>query len=315
MRLLRIYGIFTSGTTGVPKCALNRHGGLAKRFAFMTRYFAATGDEIVLQNSGHTYDSSLWQLCWPLTTGGRTVLPVQGEFLNLHRTIDTIAHYGVTATDFVSSIFSALVATVDGDERAQRKLSCLRHVVVGGEEINPRAVHRMRELLPGLRVTNGYGPTETSIGMIFHPVSASDGETIPLGRPIDNCFAVIVDDELRPLPAGTVGEIAIGGACLGAGYHANPEATAAVFPPPPFLTSRLVIGSICPGISATSTTAACFTSPAARTSRSRWAGSGSSWARSRWRRRPALVSGKRSPWSRGRVRPGPWPCSPPVARR
>src|ERR1700676_4421063 len=128
-----IYGIFTSGTTGVPKCALNRHGGLANRFAFMTRYFAATGEEIVLQNSGHTYDSSLWQLCWPLTTGGRTVLPTQGEFLNLQRPIHPIAHYGVTAADFVSSIFSALVATVDGDERAQRKLSSLRHVVVGGE--------------------------------------------------------------------------------------------------------------------------------------------------------------------------------------
>ena len=200
----------------------------------MTRYFAADGTEIVLQNSGHTYDSSLWQLLWPLTTGGQTVLPAQGEFLNLQHTIDSIAHYAVTTTDFVSSIFNALVAIVDGDEAAQRKLSSLRHVIVGGEEINPHAVHRMRALLPDLRVTNGYGPTETSIGMIFHPVSRSDGAAIPLGRPIDNCHAVIVDDKMQQLPPGAVGEIAIGGACVGAGYYANPAATRTAFVPNPF---------------------------------------------------------------------------------
>jgi amino acid adenylation domain-containing protein/thioester reductase-like protein len=229
-----IYGIFTSGTTGIPKCALNRQAGLANRFAFLTRWFPATGDEIVLQNSGHTYDSSLWQLLWPLTTGGRAVLPAQGEFLNLQHTIDVIGHYGVTTTDFVSSIFNALVSVVDGDELAQRKLASLRHVIVGGEEINPRAVHRMRELLPQLEVTNGYGPTETSIGMIFHRVAAADGDTIPLGYPIDNCAAVIVDDQLRPAGPGEVGEIAIGGVCVGAGYHGNQAATDAAFIPNPF---------------------------------------------------------------------------------
>src|SRR6266571_2278403 len=108
-----------AGTTGTPKCALNRHGGLVNRLRFMTRWFASAGDDVVLQNSKHTFDSSLWQLLWPLTTGGRTVLPVPGEFMNLQQTVDTIAAYQVTATDFVSSIFNILVALVDGDEEAQ----------------------------------------------------------------------------------------------------------------------------------------------------------------------------------------------------
>jgi amino acid adenylation domain-containing protein/thioester reductase-like protein len=225
------YGFFTSGTTGIPKCALNRHGGLANRLRFMTRWFAAGDDDVVLQNSKHTFDSSLWQLMWPLTTGGRTVLPEAGEFLNLPLTVDTIARYQVTATDFVSSIFNALVALVDGDDAAQRKLASLRYLVVGSEEINARAVHRMRELLPQVRITNGYGPTETSIGMVFHLVSDADGDVIPIGAPIDNCYVAVLGEDGAPQPRGAVGEIAIGGACVGAGYHGDQAATAKAFVP------------------------------------------------------------------------------------
>ncbi|GAA4616717.1 hypothetical protein GCM10023195_74410 [Actinoallomurus liliacearum] len=229
-----VYGFFTSGTTGTPKCAMNRHAGLTNRLRAMARYFGVTDADVVLQNSKHTFDSSLWQLFLPLITGGHAVLQVQGEFLDLRRTIDTIAEYGVTATDFVSSIFNALAAEVDRDERSLRRLSSLRWLIVGSEPLNPDAVHRMMAQLPGLTVTNGYGPTEASIGMVFHTVSPADGDAVPLGRPIDNCYAVVVDDGLRPVPPGTVGEIVIGGACLGAGYLGAPAATAQAFVRNPF---------------------------------------------------------------------------------
>jgi amino acid adenylation domain-containing protein/thioester reductase-like protein len=223
------YGFFTSGTTGTPKCALNRHGGLANRLRFMTRWFAPGDDAVVLQNSKHTFDSSLWQLLLPLTTGGRTVLPQSGEFLDMELTIETIARHQVTAADFVSSIFNVLVAMADGNPQALAKLASLRHLVVGSEEINARAVHTMRALLPGLRVTNGYGPTETSIGMVFHAVSDADGDIIPIGKPIDNCFIAVLGEDGSPLPRGSVGEIAIGGACVGAGYHGDQAATDKAF--------------------------------------------------------------------------------------
>jgi amino acid adenylation domain-containing protein/thioester reductase-like protein len=225
------YGFFTSGTTGTPKCALNRHGGLVNRLRFMTRYFGATGGDVVLQNSKFTFDSSLWQLLWPLTTGGRTVLPAYGEFLDLQQTIDTIGAHQVTATDFVSSIFNICVDLAASDDANLRKLASLRYVVVGSEEINARAVHRMRAMLPGLRIANGYGPTETSIGMVFHCVSDADGALIPLGQPIDNCYVAVLGEDRAALPRGTAGEIAIGGACVGAGYHGNDEATGRAFIP------------------------------------------------------------------------------------
>ncbi|MFI7511895.1 amino acid adenylation domain-containing protein [Micromonospora echinofusca] len=228
-----IYGIFTSGTTGTPKCALNRHDGIANRLRFMTRHFAATGDEVVLQNSRHTFDSSVWQMFWPLTTGGRTVVPVEGGFLDVERTVRTIADETVTMTDFVPSVLGALVSVLDRDPAARRAVASLRNVIVGGEEIDPWAVHRLVELVPGVAVTNGYGPTEASIGMIFHTVGRSDGDVIPIGRPIDNCYAAVVDDELRPLPPGETGEIVIGGVCLGEGYLGDAARTAEVFVPNP----------------------------------------------------------------------------------
>ncbi|TCO60863.1 non-ribosomal peptide synthetase [Actinocrispum wychmicini] len=227
------YGIFTSGTTGTPKCAVNTHGGLANRFRFMTRYFRATGDEVVLQNSKHTFDSSLWQLLWPLTGGGHVILPAHREFLDLHRTVDLIAEHRVTASDFVSSIFNALVTLVQGEPELLPRLSSLRWLIVGSEPVNLRAVRTLTTLLPDLKVTNGYGPTETAIGMAFHPMSDADGDLVPLGRPIDNCHAAIVDDDLRPVPIGDLGEIMIGGACVGAGYVHAAGATARAFVPNP----------------------------------------------------------------------------------
>jgi amino acid adenylation domain-containing protein/thioester reductase-like protein len=225
------YGVFTSGSTGTPKCALNTQRGLANRFRFMSRYFRARGDEVVLQNSRHTFDSAIWQLLWPLTTGGRTVVPEQGEFLDLERIVATIGAHGVTVTDFVPATLAMMVSVLEADPSQLRRIASLRHIVVGGEAITPRAVHRLRELLPGLIVSNGYGPSEASIGMVFHRIDAGDGDHIPLGRPIDNCYAVVADEGLRPLPAGEIGEIVIGGACLGVRYLNDAAATAAAFVP------------------------------------------------------------------------------------
>ncbi|MFE7568532.1 thioester reductase domain-containing protein [Streptomyces sp. NPDC057539] len=225
-----VYGVYTSGTTGTPLCAVNLHGGLANRLAFMNRWFGTPPDrEVVLQNTRHTFDSAFWQLFWPLTTGGATVVPTTGEHLDLQHTIDLIDTHAVTVTDFVPAVLSALLSLLRRRPATVERLRSLRHLVVGGEQISPQDVHALRELLPGLRVSNAYGPSEASIGMVFHEVAAEDGDDIPLGRPIDNCVAVVVDADGRPLPPGATGEILIGGACVGAGYHGEPHRTAARF--------------------------------------------------------------------------------------
>ncbi|WP_344296567.1 non-ribosomal peptide synthetase, partial [Streptomyces synnematoformans] len=75
---------------------------------------------------------------------------------------------------------------------------------------------------------------ETAIGMVFHRIAGTEGDRIPLGRPIDNCYAVVADDRLTPLPPGRTGEILVGGACVGAGYLDEPARTRQVFVPNPY---------------------------------------------------------------------------------
>ncbi|GAA1609401.1 non-ribosomal peptide synthetase [Actinoplanes couchii] len=225
-----VYGVFTSGTTGAPMCAVNQHRGVANRLAFMNSWFGPPPDrEVVLQNTRHTYDSAFWQVFWPLTTGGAVVVPTVGDHHDLLHTIDLIEAHGVTVTDFVPAVLHALLMLLEQRPALAGRLRSLRHLVVGGEQMNPHDVHRIQRLLPGLRVSNGYGPSEAAIGMIFHEVTAADGDDVPLGRPIDNCAAVVVDVDGRPLPPGATGEIVIGGACVGLGYHGRPERTAQRF--------------------------------------------------------------------------------------
>jgi amino acid adenylation domain-containing protein/thioester reductase-like protein len=227
-----IYGFFTSGSTGTPKCALNWHRGLVNRFLYMARRFGSEG-LVVLQNSHHVFDSSIWQLLWPLTTGSRVVIPDRSGILDIELTIEIIARQRVTMTDFVPSIFNTMTAMLAADPRLATRLTTLRRILIGGEEVDGAAVRTLCRLLPGLRVTNTYGPTEASIGSVFHDITDTDGDRVPLGRPIDNTYAVILNDRCEPVPTGQVGEICLGGDCLGAGYLGDQPKTAVTFIPNP----------------------------------------------------------------------------------
>lgn len=227
-----VYGFFTSGSTGVPKCALNHHAGLANRFRYMTRRFGR--GQVVYQNSAPLFDSSIWQMLWPLTCGSVSVLPERRGRWDLDAVVDDIARHRVTMTDFVPTLFKLLVRGLESGGVACAKLASLRHVLIGGEEIDAPSVHSFRRLLPQCRVINTYGHTEASIGMVFHEVCDEDGQHIPLGRPIDNTHVRIVDASMRVVADGELGEIVVGGICVGAGYLNLPGLTAQAFVANPF---------------------------------------------------------------------------------
>ena len=117
-------------------------------------------------------------------------------------------------------------------------MSSLRELVVDDAALSTEAARKLCAILPGLRVTQAYGPPETAIGVVFHPLQADveSSEAPALGRPIDNCQVIVVDTSLRPLPPGACGELLIGGACVGSGYLNDRNATAEAFIDNPFPT-------------------------------------------------------------------------------
>jgi len=229
-----VYAIFTSGSTGVPKAAVVAHGGIANRFHWMTECFGAGSAASVLQTTPHVYDSAVWQLFWPLAMGGRTVIPRDGGEADAGHLAERIHAQGVTMADFVPSVFDALLPELVADAGACERLASLRTVIVGGEQITAGTVHRFMERFPGVRVVNLYGPSECSIGSIHHAVSRADGSRIPIGRPIANTSARVLDRGGRVVPPGVTGEIHLGGACVGPGYLGDPRKTAVAFIPDPY---------------------------------------------------------------------------------
>jgi amino acid adenylation domain-containing protein len=229
-----LYVIYTSGSTGRPKGVVVPHRGIANRFAWMTEWFGADAARSVLQTTRHVYDSAVWQLLWPLAQGGRTVVPADGAETDAAALAALVAAEGVTLTDFVPSVLGALLPGLEADPAARARLASLRAVVLGGEAISAEAAYRFMEIFPSVRVTNLYGPTEASIGCVAYRVTGGEGGRIPIGRPIANAVALVLDARRRPVPVGVPGELYLSGACLGRGYLGQPARTAEAFVENPF---------------------------------------------------------------------------------
>ncbi|WP_283129836.1 amino acid adenylation domain-containing protein [Enterovibrio norvegicus] len=227
-----LYGFFTSGTTGLPKCCINQQIGLVNRFNNMSHHLELRADETVLVNSNLTFDSALWQIIWPLTQGARIVLPTNEQRQDVRLTLALIDRYQVTMTDFVPSIFRLLVQLLPKPSVISQ-LRSARYIIIGGEKVNSSSIQSFYQHVHNVVLMNTYGPTEASIGMMFYKIPKGI-EDISLGQPIYNTYSVIVDKNDQLCPPGMMGEIVIGGLCLGSGYFNDSEKTDEAFIDNPF---------------------------------------------------------------------------------
>ncbi|MCU0702231.1 MAG: amino acid adenylation domain-containing protein, partial [Myxococcaceae bacterium] len=229
-----IYAIFTSGSTGAPKGVVVPHRGITNRFLWMNAAFGSEAARAVLQTTHHVYDSAVWQLFWPLINGGMTVMCAPGREADATYLTAWIAEHGVTMTDLVPSVFASILPQIVRDEGARDQLRSLRTLVVGGEEIAPGSAHAFLERFPAVRLVNLYGPTEASIGCICYTITGHEPGRIPIGRPIANAQAIVLDERRRLVPVGVHGELYLGGTCLGLGYLGDDAKTNAAFVDNPF---------------------------------------------------------------------------------
>ncbi|MEU0793370.1 amino acid adenylation domain-containing protein [Amycolatopsis sp. NPDC005961] len=223
------YVIYTSGSTGRPKgVAVTHHSVLALFDQWLDR-FGATPGEATSAWSSIGFDASVHELLLPLTTGA--VLHVVPEdvrpdpaalmaWLREHRVVQAF-------------LPPAYVRWID-EAPARVAGLALRQVLTGVEPLLDAALARFEAALPGLRICFGYGPTEATLYATAHFDPRPSERPAPIGRPLPGSRLYLLDERLRPVPPGVVGEVFLAGDCLARGYLHRPGLTAERFVADPF---------------------------------------------------------------------------------
>ncbi len=222
------YVMYTSGSTGMPKGVAVTHRGVV-RLVKNTDYASFSSEETFLQLAPISFDASTFEIWGALLNGGKLVMmpPAPPSLAEIGH---AIREQGVTTLWLTAGLFNAMV-----DERLHDLLP-LRQLLAGGDVLSVPHVGKALRELKNTRLINGYGPTESTTFACCHTIPSDaplDGP-IPIGRPIANTTAYILDANLEPAPIGGSGELFIGGDGLARGYWQREELTAEKFIADPF---------------------------------------------------------------------------------
>ncbi|HEU5469676.1 MAG TPA: amino acid adenylation domain-containing protein [Actinophytocola sp.] len=212
------YVIYTSGSTGRPKGVVIEHRQ-AVNFAFaeIGHWSLADGDR-VLQFASLNFDVSVLDIFGALVSGATLVLGRTDTLLSPPRLAELIRRERITFMCLPPAVLE-LIADEDFPD--------LRVVIAGGEALSSALVRRW--VRPGLRFVNGYGPTETTVGATMLECTGAETDPLPIGRPLANYTAHVLDRYGNLVPVGVAGELHIGGAGVARGYLNRPELTAQRF--------------------------------------------------------------------------------------
>lgn len=223
------YVMYTSGSTGKPKGVEVRHQGVT-RLVLDCSFMTLDEETAMLHAAPLGFDASTLEVWGPLLNGGRVI--IHGEAVPTGSGLArSIAEQGARAAWLTSALFNAVV---DDDPR---NLAGLDTLLIGGEALSISHVRRFLKAVPGTRLINGYGPTETTTFATTYPIDASqlDGaQSVPIGRPISATALYVLDRCGQPVPRGLVGELHIGGLGVARGYLRRPELTSQSFLPDHF---------------------------------------------------------------------------------
>jgi amino acid adenylation domain-containing protein len=216
------YLIYTSGSTGRPKGVLVPHRGVVNLALAQAEAFGIDATSRVLQFASSSFDAAVSEVLVTLCAGATLVLAPREALMPGPDLAATLVRERVTVATLPPS---ALAVMPDAE------LSALRTLVVAGEACAPELAARWSR---GRRFINAYGPTETTVcATVSAPLASARGRP-PIGRPLANARAYVLDARGRPAPVGVPGELFVGGVGVARGYLGRPGQTAAAFVPDPF---------------------------------------------------------------------------------
>ncbi|NHC15842.1 non-ribosomal peptide synthetase, partial [Motilibacter deserti] len=221
------YVMYTSGSTGRPKGVAVPHDAvlaLADDSAF-----ADAAHDRVLLHSPTAFDASTYELWVPLLRGGTVVAAPPGD-LGARELSGLVRSGRISALWLTAGLFRLLA------DHSPECFAGVAQVWTGGDVVPAASVRRVMQAAPGLVVTDGYGPTETTTFATTYPMQGAQAvpDVVPIGRALDDMRLYVLDGGLRLAPLGAVGELYIAGAGLAQGYHERPGLTAGRFVADPF---------------------------------------------------------------------------------
>ena len=229
-----VYVMYTSGSTGRPKGVMISHHGLINYLWWAMEGYGIEGASGAPMLGSIAFDLSVPNFFLPLI-GGKDV-----TLLRQDRALSGLAGLLTSAGDF--SLLKLTPGHLDvlrstlAESGAAPVVDSVRTYVVGADEVRPETVVAWREIAPGARIIDEYGPTETVVGCSTYLIDDTFDPSIPvsIGRPIGNIQMYVLDEHLNPLPIGAIGELCIGGFGVARGYWKRQGLTAEKFVPNPY---------------------------------------------------------------------------------
>lgn len=220
------YVVYTSGSTGRPKGVEVSHSAVMNQLAWLTTEVGIGKRDVVLARTSFAFDVAATEVWAALTCGATVCIAPDHIFGDLTALLEYARHHGVTVMWLAPSLLAQVPASA--------RLESLRYMITGGEPLATDLAARVASQW-SVPVGHQYGPTETTVtALATHYDAVAPGRTVPLGLPVWNTRAYVLDVWLRHVPAGTPGELYIGGVQVARGYRHCPAMTAERFLPDVF---------------------------------------------------------------------------------
>ncbi|HEY6351462.1 MAG TPA: amino acid adenylation domain-containing protein [Candidatus Angelobacter sp.] len=222
------YVIYTSGSTGQPKGVAVTQRSMV-RLLRDTNYIHFQGDEVVAQTANMSFDPATFEIWGALLNGCRLVIIVNEVLLDVNKFEAEIEHQGVQVMFLATALFNEVA------KQNPAIFNSVKYLLFGGEAVHPGAAAAVLAHGAPECLMNAYGPAECTTFSTWYVVRevAKDATSVPIGQPVANTQAYVLDREMNLVPVGVMGELYIGGEGVARGYWERPELTGERFLPNP----------------------------------------------------------------------------------
>lgn len=214
------YMIYTSGTTAKPKGVMVTGSNLLNYVDWLTSEFGISAQDKSTLQSSYAYDLGYTSLWGCLLNGAALYLVQPEQRHDADWLVDYINSNQITYLKLTPSVFYLLL---QASNIHTLKSSALRLIFLGGEKIDVKSLQQFKNIKPNITFVNHYGPTETTIGTIFHTIPADSLDTFTrrpvIGKPIAGNQVLLLNHEDKICVPGETGEICIAGNGVAKGYY------------------------------------------------------------------------------------------------